>query len=225
MTVGTRCRRARSSRRRRGDGASATATRSSPTTTSTRWPRHARGGCSTRSGLADVRVLDGGLRGWLAERLPLETGDVLPRPPGDVVLGEITDGIADIDGVEEWPDHGLLLDVRAPERYRGDAEPLDPVGGHIPGAVNLPTTVHLDGGQIPRARRDPRGVRRRRRRRRRGGRRPTAAPASRRRTPRSRARSPASTWSSTRARGVSGRARAGDSLAVGPAPSLDVVPV
>ena len=102
----------------------------------------------TRSGLADVRVLDGGLRGWLAERLPLETGDVLPRPPGDVVLGEITDGIADIDGVEEWPDHGLLLDVRAPERYRGDAEPLDPVAGHIPGAVNLPTTVHLTAGRF-----------------------------------------------------------------------------
>lgn len=102
----------------------------------------------TRSGLADVRVLDGGLRGWLAERLPLETGDVLPRPPGDVVLGDITEGVADIDGVEEWPDHGLLLDVRAPERYRGDAEPLDPVAGHIPGAVNLPTTVHLTAGRF-----------------------------------------------------------------------------
>lgn len=102
----------------------------------------------TRSGVPDVRVLDGGLRGWLAERLPLETGDVLPRPPGDVVLHEITDGVADIDAIEEWPDHGLLLDVRAPERYRGDAEPLDPVGGHIPGAVNLPTTVHLSAGRF-----------------------------------------------------------------------------
>lgn len=102
----------------------------------------------TRSGLADVRVLDGGLRGWLAARLPLETGDVLPRPPGDVVLTEITEGVADIDVVEEWPDHGLLLDVRAPERYRGDSEPLDPVGGHIPGAVNLPTTVHLTAGRF-----------------------------------------------------------------------------
>lgn len=101
----------------------------------------------TRSGVADVRVLDGGLRGWIAERLPLETGDVLP-PRGDVVLDRITEGVADIDTVEEWPDHGLLLDVRAPERYRGDAEPLDPVGGHIPGAVNLPTTVHLEAGKF-----------------------------------------------------------------------------
>jgi len=100
-----------------------------------------------RSGVPDVRVLDGGLRGWLAARLPLETGDVLPRP-GDVELQEITEGVAGIDVVEEWPDHGLLLDVRAPERYRGDAEPHDPVGGHIPGAVNLPTTVHLTAGRF-----------------------------------------------------------------------------
>lgn len=101
----------------------------------------------TRSGVRDVRVLDGGLRGWLTERLPLETGDVLP-PPGDVVLAEIREGLADIDDIEQWPSSGLLLDVRAPERYRGDAEPLDPVAGHIPGAVNLPTTVHLYAGRF-----------------------------------------------------------------------------
>lgn len=102
----------------------------------------------SRSGLVDVRVLDGGLRGWMAARLPLETGDVQPRPPGDVELTEISEGIADIDGAESWPDHGLLLDVRAPERYRGESEPLDPVAGHIPGAVNLPTTVHLEAGRF-----------------------------------------------------------------------------
>lgn len=101
----------------------------------------------SRSGLPDVRVLDGGLRGWLTERLPLDTGDVLPRR-GNVVLHEIAHGVADIDDVEDWPFKGVLLDVRAPERYRGDAEPLDPVAGHIPGAVNLPTTVHLVAGRF-----------------------------------------------------------------------------
>lgn len=100
----------------------------------------------TRSGLGDVRVLDGGLRGWLAERQPLETGDVLPRP-GNVVLADI-DGVADIDEVEDWPWKGVLLDVRAPERYRGEVEPIDPVAGHVPGAVNVPTTVHLVAGRF-----------------------------------------------------------------------------
>lgn len=101
----------------------------------------------TRSGLADVRVLDGGLRGWIAARLPLETGDVQPRR-GDVVLGEPRGGVVDIDGAQEWPDNGLLLDVRAPERYRGESDPVDPVAGHIPGAVNLPTTVHVAAGRF-----------------------------------------------------------------------------
>src|SRR6478609_7742390 len=62
----------------------------------------------SRSGVADVRVLDGGLRGWLAERLPLETGDVLPRP-GNVVLHDIERGVTDIDEVEDWPWKGVLL--------------------------------------------------------------------------------------------------------------------
>lgn len=101
----------------------------------------------TRSGLPDVRVLDGGLRGWLAERLPLETGDVLPRR-GNVELREIERGVAEIDDAEDWPSRGVLLDVRAPERYRGDSEPMDPVAGHIPGAVNLPTTAHLVAGRF-----------------------------------------------------------------------------
>ncbi|SDH01278.1 sulfurtransferase [Microbacterium pygmaeum] len=108
----------------------------------------------SRSGVADVRVLDGGLRAWTAAGLPLETGDVQPRR-GDVTLDEISDGVASIDDAETWSRGGVLLDVRAPERYKGDVEPLDPIAGHIPGAVNLPTVTHLDSGRF----RDPAVIR------------------------------------------------------------------
>lgn len=101
------------------------------------------------AGIADVRVLDGGVRGWAAAGLPLHTGDVQP-PVGDVTLHDVTAGaaVASIDDVAAWPATGVLLDVRAPERYRGDVEPMDPRAGHVPGAVNLPSALHVDHGRF-----------------------------------------------------------------------------
>ncbi|GAA3767056.1 sulfurtransferase [Microbacterium kribbense] len=99
------------------------------------------------AGVADVRVLDGGLRSWVDAGLPIEHGAVLP-PEGDVVLHEITAGVADIDQAAAWPDHGVLLDVRAADRYRGQTESIDPQAGHIPGAVNLPGTEQLHRGRF-----------------------------------------------------------------------------
>lgn len=101
----------------------------------------------SKSGVADVRVLDGGLRAWAAAGLPLETGDVAPAR-GSIALTELAGQIASIDDAAGWPEGGVLLDVRAPERYRGETEPLDPRAGHIPGAVNLPTAVHLEAGRF-----------------------------------------------------------------------------
>ncbi|KJL22046.1 3-mercaptopyruvate sulfurtransferase [Microbacterium oxydans] len=91
----------------------------------------------------DVRVLDGGLRGWLAEGFDVATDDVSPEP-GDVVLEPVGDDALSIDEAAAFPASGVLIDARAADRYRGDSEPFDPVGGHIPGARNLPEPVHFD---------------------------------------------------------------------------------
>ena len=91
----------------------------------------------------DVRVLDGGVRAWSSVGGELATDDVVPEP-GDVVLDEIGGEALTIDEAAAFPASGILLDVRAGDRYRGETEPYDPVAGHIPGAVNLPMSAHLD---------------------------------------------------------------------------------
>ncbi|MFT4215210.1 MAG: rhodanese-like domain-containing protein [Microbacterium sp.] len=92
----------------------------------------------------DVRVLDGGLRSWVRHGLRLERGDVAVRRPGrwEGAL-QRPDAVATIDDAALAPQHGLLIDVRAPQHYRGTVPGLDPAAGHIPGAINLPTVVHI----------------------------------------------------------------------------------
>ncbi|MFE3826393.1 sulfurtransferase [Streptomyces sp. NPDC059092] len=91
------------------------------------------------AGHDDVRVLDGGLAGWTG---PLST--VVPEPAeGDFrpVPGALP--VLDADGAAALARDGLLLDARAAERYRGDVEPVDRIGGHIPGAVSAPTAENM----------------------------------------------------------------------------------
>lgn len=94
------------------------------------------------AGIDGARLLDGGLGAWQAAGLPLDTGDVAPEP-GDAVVRFGAKPAVDLAGARDWPGHGILLDARAGERFRGESEPIDPRAGHIPGAVNAPTTANL----------------------------------------------------------------------------------
>ena len=92
-------------------------------------------------GHRDVRVLDGGWSAWVADGGAVETGPVVPEP-GDLVGEPGHMPVVAADGVL---DVGVLVDARATERYRGEVEPVDPVAGHVPGAVNVPTSRNLTG--------------------------------------------------------------------------------
>ena len=96
----------------------------------------------TDAGIADVRILDGALSAWSRAGYPLEAGDVVPDP-GAVVLSAGHLPQVTIDEAAALAASGALLDVRAPERYRGDVEPMDPRAGHIPGSLNLPTAGNV----------------------------------------------------------------------------------
>ncbi|WP_432174388.1 sulfurtransferase [Streptomyces sp. Tue6028] len=101
------------------------------------------------SGHPSVRVLDGGFAAWngpvSSERPAPEPGSFAPAPGARPLL--------DADGAAALARTGVLLDARAGERYRGEVEPIDPVGGHIPGAVSAPTSenVEADGRFLPAA--------------------------------------------------------------------------
>ena len=115
----------------------------------------------TAAGIPDVRILDGGLGAWTGV---LETGSVVPAP-GDVTVAhdDLYAGALPTLTAEQAAVAATLLDARAPERFRGEVEPVDPVAGHIPGARNVPSTGLLDRGRnlFARRRSHP-GVRRHR---------------------------------------------------------------
>ncbi|GAB2689236.1 sulfurtransferase [Thalassiella azotivora] len=106
-----------------------------------RWAGHER-----------VRVLDGGLPAWTEAGGPLESGPVEPvaDPAARARVGSMP--TVSVDDVAAGRG-GLVVDVRAPERFRGEVEPVDPVAGHVPGAVSCPASGLVDdsGRYLPAA--------------------------------------------------------------------------
>ncbi|ALO45683.1 sulfurtransferase [Pseudohongiella spirulinae] len=99
-------------------------------------------------GHPQVQVLDGGLAAWkraggeLTQQQSVAAwpGNFVASPDSRMLIG--ADDIAAQLGQAPW----LLIDARSPERFRGEQEPIDPVAGHIPGALCMPCTDNVDDG-------------------------------------------------------------------------------
>ena len=104
-----------------------------------------------------VAVLDGGWPAWRRGGGPVESGDAAGQEPPAIDVdhrevawtpGSWIEQVATATEVEaivrEDAQAPVLLDARAPERFRGEREPIDPVAGHIPGARSMPCAANLD---------------------------------------------------------------------------------
>ncbi|WP_373848485.1 sulfurtransferase, partial [Achromobacter insuavis] len=100
-----------------------------------------------------VAVLDGGVGAWRAAGLPLTTEAPAPRPAGTLAVAEGRQPTLDYAQLRQAlaSQARLVLDARAPDRYRGENETLDAVGGHIPGARNrfFRDNLGADGRFLP----------------------------------------------------------------------------
>ncbi len=93
------------------------------------------------AGFENVQVLDGGLEAWKQADGPMSDG-IEEAAPGTVMLSWGRMPVVEFGELESLT--GVLIDSRATARYLGIEEPIDPVAGHIPGALNRPTTDNLD---------------------------------------------------------------------------------
>lgn len=95
-------------------------------------------------------VLDGGLQNWLAQDGPLTTDAFKAKSKGRISVRPTLCPWWELAHIQAWveggsdPEVACVLDARAAERFRGEVEPLDPVAGHLPGAINRPFALNLD---------------------------------------------------------------------------------
>lgn len=110
--------------------------------------------CLRWVGVRNVRILDGGLGAWTRRAGDLIAGPGMAPEPvtawtPQVAMPSVTaEDVAGLpvsdDAAAATSESTVLVDVRTPQRFRGETEPIDPVAGHIPGAVNVPITDLLD---------------------------------------------------------------------------------
>lgn len=98
-------------------------------------------------GFTHVKVLNGGFAAWQAEGLPVET-EAPPRQPASRLPANLqlpATAWLDADAVQRGLANRaiVLIDARGAQRFRGEVEPIDPVAGHVPGAINRPYTDNL----------------------------------------------------------------------------------
>ena len=93
-----------------------------------------------------VSVLDGGLPAWLASGGTVES-EITNHPPAIFTAHARPEMLVDANYVKNRAQTTVLVDSRAPERFRGDVEPLDWKAGHIPGAINCNWADSLSQGQ------------------------------------------------------------------------------
>jgi thiosulfate/3-mercaptopyruvate sulfurtransferase len=95
-------------------------------------------------GFESVAVLDGGFAKWSAEGRPVSTQPT-PAVPAPFRIARVTPTVNATGIMNSLARHALVIvDARAPERFRGETEPMDPVAGHIPGARNRPNSQNLN---------------------------------------------------------------------------------
>ncbi len=101
-------------------------------------------------GHTNVSLLDGGYPAWVASGRALETGRGMPPAPRAFRATPRNDDFVDLDILRKALEEGSvhLLDARAPERWRGDIEPVDRIPGRIPGSINAPSGANLRDGKF-----------------------------------------------------------------------------
>jgi thiosulfate/3-mercaptopyruvate sulfurtransferase len=101
-------------------------------------------------GKENVKVLAGGIKEWKDNGFPVTSDEVIPRSGNGLTLNIQESMESSMEDVRAsfTQDGTAVIDSRSTERFRGEEEPIDPVAGHIPGALNYPWSKLTEGGRI-----------------------------------------------------------------------------